>query len=520
MGGNITKDGRIDDSLENIADRVIGDDRTFNLHATRKRYDVIEVKQDPEDITKPLKGIATDLVVEEFFLTEDTLYKFLQYVYTTFSDALAIYREKRELKEFDVFFLYKGGSILRIISKEFLLELPGESMREISKFYAKYFKRSDADFSIYVNPDLSDYDNVYYELGLLSYLVQDKIRDWFCSHIMKYFNFFRYNVRYQKYVLKSYLDKMNEVEAYKNQFVDLKIGNVSAMGYKQFSYSNNADATLEFLDSKEDWFAPTRTAARATIKETRNIMTVTHNNALDFKGETKDVRIKFNLTRTKIIFTLLKKDGSTENVGGELIDVSIGHRNDANILHFWDNLSDNIITYNLTFDVDCKLTFYSYSLLYLVYDLEYILFEQRMKPWHDPKYVKRLNRLFYLYFVDIFITLESGKEKLNVLRDLTNMVFSPLKDPIRRRLSKQSIGSFKRKYLNKGLMVMDLMDRLEKLISKLTRDDKDAFAEMIDVLINNANIIINSISNIRSYCATDGNVREGNLYKVDVKQLL
>nr|QBK93716.1 MAG: uncharacterized protein LCPAC406_00300 [Pithovirus LCPAC406] len=514
MGGNQSHDINLSD----IVDCVTREEDRFDLRASERKHDIISTKKDYVDITKPLKNVATDIVVDEFFQTKDTLYNFLQYVYTIFYDTLIIYRQKRKLEECDVLFLYKGGSILRIISREFLLELPESSIREISKFYSPYFKRSDADFSIYVNPKLKNYEDVYHELGLLSYLVQNKIRYWFCGHMMKYFNFFRYNLQYQKSILKSYLCKMNEVEEFKDQFIDLKINRISAVGYSKFAYSNNADITLEFLNEKEVWTTPIRKVARSTIKHTDSIMTITHNNALDFKGETEDVRIKFNLARTKIIFTLLKKNGNTMNIGGELIDVSIGHRDDKNVAHFWEDMEGNMVTYDLNFSDECNFAFYSYSLSYLVHDLEYILFVQREMPWNDPKYIKRLNRLFYLYFIDIFVILEDGNDKFMVLKNVLELVLIPLKSSL--RSWHMYINEFREKYKGEKLMIVNLMNRLEKLIPKLKSKDMDSFTEMIDVLISNAEMIIRSIMNIRTYCSTDGYISEPDLYEADIKQLL
>ena len=518
MGGNQSHDTSHEINLSDIVDCVIREENRFDLHASKRKHDIINTSKDYVDIIRPLKNIATDLVVDEFFQTKDTLYNFLQYVYTIFYDTLIIYREKRELEECDVLFLYKGGSILRIISREFLLELPESSMREISKFYSPYFKRSDADFSIYVNPELRNYEDVYHELGVLSYLVQNKIRYWFCNNTMKYFNFFRYNLQYQSDILKSYLSKMNKVEKFKNKFIDLKINRISAIGRRKCTYSNNADITLEFLN-EEDWTAPTREVARSVIKNIDSIMTVTHNNALDFKGEAEDVRVKFNLARTKIIFTLLKKNGNTLNIGGELVDISIGHRDDKNILHFWKNMERNITTYDLNFSDECSFKFYSYSLSYLIHDLEHILFSVVSMPWNDNKYIKRLNRLFYLYFIDIFVTLEDGNSKFIVLKDVLESVFIPLKSSL--RSWSKYISNFREKYEYDDLMIVGLMSRLEKLIPKLRLDkDMNSFTEMINVLINNAEIIIRSIMKIRTYCSTDGIVSEPDLYEADIKQLL
>ena len=57
----------------------------------------------------------------------------------------------------------------------------------------------------------------------------------------------------------------------------------------------------------------------------------------------------------------------------------------------------------------------SYTIDYLIYDLEEILFNENMFPWEDKKYYKRLYRLFYMYFVDIFINIEDGSLRYNIL---------------------------------------------------------------------------------------------------------
>lgn len=87
-----------------------------------EKYTVLEISKTPDDSLRPLKTVATDLVVNEFFTSEETLFRFLNRVYTTFHDALEIYRSQRGgIRDNQLFFLYKGGNILRIISREFLL---------------------------------------------------------------------------------------------------------------------------------------------------------------------------------------------------------------------------------------------------------------------------------------------------------------------------------------------------------------------------------------------------------------
>src|SRR5690606_38761436 len=123
----------------------------------------------------------------------------------------------------------------------------------------------------------------------------------------------------------------------------------------------------------------------------------------------------FNLTRTKLHFTLQDQDGNQQPVEGELIDVSINHRDDTRLRHFFEHLGSQIVTYTLKHpDTDVTLTFKSYSLEYVTSDLEGILFLSFEVPWEDPKYVKRLNRLMYVYFIDIFVKRADTSARLEV----------------------------------------------------------------------------------------------------------
>ena len=341
----------------------------FELNAKFLPNEEKDIELGEEDLETPLKGIATDFVINEFFKSPDSLHRFTTHVYHMFEEGLEIYRNRRGLNPNQVIFLYKGGNVLRIVSREFMLELPASATRSIEEFYAPFFKRGDADFTIYLDPDVEDYDDIYYELGLLSYLIQDNIRTWFMEHLMRYFDFFRYNSEYKKSILREYLDLFNDAEGFKGDFVDLKLGYDAAVGRHEFRYHNNVDKTVRFVDLNEDWDLPVRKAYVSDIQRSNSFMTVTHNNALDFPAGTDNVRVNFNLTRTKVIFTLLKTDGKRMNVGGELIDVSMTHKNEDGFRHFADNLDKYIATYNLK-SGDCNLEFKSYTVLYLTEDLE------------------------------------------------------------------------------------------------------------------------------------------------------
>lgn len=529
--GSSRPDGSDGEDLDTLVHKIVS--KEFDIDALKLNHNFIDITKEVVDETRPLKNVATDLVVNEFFKTEDTLYRFLHYVYTMFEDAISIYCRVRGIAEGRIFFLYKGGNILRIISREFLLELPSSATKEIAQFYSQFFQRSDADFSIYVDPTLKPYDEIYHEITLLAYLVQDKIRDHFHAHLMTYFNFFQYNAVYQSEVLFPYLGKFNESLSSMTQsdedqvvdpFVNFGIGDaVAILDGPKVSYQANNDVTIRFVNLDEDWKSPVRKSAIGVIERAPpgRLMTITHNSSLDFPGGTFDIRQRFNLTRTKFIFTLLRQSGRRQNVGGELIDVSIPHRQDTKLPVFFKNLKHDISRYTLRLG-DGEFKFNAFSLPYLTYDLEDVLFNQKFYPWLDKKYAKRINRLMYLYFIDIFIILENAPEKLQVLRDVREWVFKPMTKPeISPRSIAKRIVNFSR-YSPRGLAIEALMVELLKLMKKVEDDPSQApeMQKLGQVLVENTDFLIRTITNVRQYCSVrDGKIERRDLYDAGMESL-
>ena len=509
------------EDISDLVDAVILKDnniRDFDLDARSMEYNELEIKKGKiEDITRPLKNVSTDIVVNEFFSTKETLYRFMNIVYNNFRQALTIYRKKRNIPKRKLFFLYKGGNVLRIVSSEFLLELPSSATRELGKFYSQFFKRSDADFSIYLDPSIKNYDIIYHELSLLSYLLQDRIRIIFLSDPTRYFDFYRYNKEYQRQLLESYLSEYNKQEGFENEFYNLAVGKVSVYDDNIYGLSN-PDATLEFVD--ENHTLEVRKIANAMIKNSRSIMVITHNNSLDFT--LNKIRTKFNLTRTKIVFTLFRRDNTSLNVGGELIDVSIPHKDNFGHSHFFEDLNKNVTTYKLSYK-DCELSFKSSSLSYLSKDLEGILFIQREFPWLDNKYGKRINRLFYLYFIDIFIRLEDSMEKTRILKDIKSAVFIPsskIKSIREFDKIREGIKEFISSYGNKNLNINAFLDGITRLFKKMKKKDLEEFREMNKLLIKNVDFVVKTIENIRQYCSINGRVKIRDIYDTNIDSLV
>lgn len=496
-----------------------------------KTISIIDIDRDAEfiDLNRELKGICTDIVVNDFFKSEDCLYNFLLLTYKCYEDTIIKYRKTNNLKETDLFFTFKGGNILRIVYKELMLELPNFVSSELSEFYKKFFKRSDADFSIYINPRLKNYDEIYDKWCVISFELQKNIREVISNNLTDFFDYFKYNDNFSKKVLKknfklfenanSFRDKKN----YKYRGGILKNLTFVNNSYpKKIGYNYLSDFSIN--DGRND-----SELIRQDIGNNDSFMYISMNKSLEFKSGDGGIT-KFALIRTKVNFNLtIEKQNSKRNINmaGELIDVSIPHRKDKSIYEVFDKYDRAISRYTMN-ATDCSnsyclkdsgishektsFDFNSYSLEFLIEDLEKILFHVAEYPWDDNKYVKRLNRLCYLYFLDMFI-----KQDSNLKRKIK------LKDTMKQILQDKKIVGDKPK---------DDIHELDRLIwyffyvkNKTNNkfDLKYEFKEFEDNIHTNIEQIWKGFSNISKYSSIingPGNIKENNIYDSSINELI
>ena len=513
MGQNTSKNYSNIRSLDSIVSLVI--DKKINISSKNKEYTTSNIVEDTVDKNKPIKNIATDIVVEQFFQTEDTLYNFINVVYTNFAEVLKIYGERKNIHENDLFFLYKGGNILRFVSHEFMLEIPASTQKSLQAFYAPYFKRSDADFAIYISPYIKDYHTVHHDIAVISYLVQHRLRLLFLQNPYDYFDFLRFNTQYQEEILNKYLEKFNTI----GEFKSVSFMESSTDNYNENSYESKADSATEFLNenpSDKELDKNYRIAKEYNIYDSDSFMTITYNDSLLFYA--KGIRTHFTLVRTKIFFNLTKSNDDVMKVGGELIDVGIDYAgDDPENVYLCNNFKKSITEYEIDHK-NCKLKFKSFTINYLVHDLEWILFDRVKYPWDDNKYAKRINRLFYFYFIDVFLKIPDGKDRLAIYKDFNSKVLLSLKSG---SSITKNINQFKTKYSSINIELLHMLDLLPNLNNKI--DDSDNRVEMdklIELLITNANFAITTLKNLKYYCKYAGKITSKTLTTGDTADLL
>ena len=277
------------------------------------------------DQSRELKDIATEIVVNAFLESAEANFNFLKRVYGIFEESINYYLIEKGLSARSIFIVYKGGNVLRIISNEFLRGLPGVAAHDIGDYYQKFFKRSDADFSIYIDPTIEAYDNVYDDMVVLSYILQRKLRMEFEEDPVSYFDIYKYTLDYQRKIFQPYFDRIreakvfkdsNNVEFYNKKPVQFVFGKASIVSESPIDsnyisvreYIGEKDVGIQFVD-KESIVTRVNETSTSQMFEAES-----KNKAENGEGISSDIH------RTFV---------SNKEVGGDIVVSAVGSRRSA-----------------------------------------------------------------------------------------------------------------------------------------------------------------------------------------------
>jgi len=192
--------------------------------------------------------------------------------------------------------------------------------------------------------------------------------------------------------------------------------------YKVFKLRNNEQNNIELnnikINTRNDliYMVDNNSEKIYENKKTNNFHYITYNSSISSSNNGYLSIKNFDLLRSKFNFNLknifVKKflretdDYSiTElSIPSEFIDISIPFYFDTNYYNLIENSSYSIEYVNFIIPdpnpIDNTFKIESFSLSYLIHDLVEMLFLQNIFiPWLDPKYEKRLRRLFFLYLI-------------------------------------------------------------------------------------------------------------------------
>lgn len=510
-----------------MSDKIINLLRNFNIESLYSD----QIKTEQREITdkklidpaKPVNNVFTDFVVSDFIKSEQTFNDFVQLIISLHDKVIANYVQNNNLQNNDIIFVFKGGNILRNLANNSLENMPSESKRIFNEYLADAFKKSDIDFSIYINPKLQQFDKIYKDMINLTYITQLHIRTIISKEL--YFDYDKLTDSLKQQKLAELIPKLNETDTIKNRVA--KYSQVSAVLYKTISSDNKPydyDIKQNFLVKYSESYLKNKSSfqqkkldevndiklkdisdASFTTKTTPNMYT-SINDALYFGG---NFITHFCLVRTKIVFHIMMAE--IKKAYGELIDVTVIAKDDAYIDHMFDHLSENIKTYTFP----NKFEFKGYSLEYSIYDLEKILFNQNEYPWDDEKYEKRIKRLIYLYLLKLLT--DSNTNALAVYKNLA-IFKTQIIDALRMKLiagdkNMSSITNVIQQFANNhnDMPLWNFSKKIFEIVNKgiPAGDQMQTFLDTID---KNVAIMQDLTRQILIYINNKGIIKESNIY--------
>jgi hypothetical protein len=332
-----------------------------------------------------LADISTGYLIGQF--EDDTFLAFFKTFYVPMLALVETYASMHKLRiPEDLCFFYKGGNLFRML-------LGDISKLFASQEYRDLLKRSDADFQMYINPELKNYEKVFNDI---SKLVLYNLA-LFKKNLGGLFDFFKINE-----------DKL--AEAYKKEM------EASGMNIKSISF-------VEKIHRKDFTIQPTMYNSERVViyQEHQNILRgapivkvnkeffISRNTALDFTRK-DDLKSVFDLIRMKRnikIHVTTDKEVIPVSVPCEIIDVSIPKKADYGMNSTRKNINGFIKKYHIA-----GFEFWAPSINYMIKDLDDILFKQSDYPWMDGKIDKRAIRYFVSLLFHNIMTGIMQKEDL------------------------------------------------------------------------------------------------------------
>lgn len=422
-----------------------------------------------EDNLSEFKQIATNLISNNFLLTEINIYNFLKLIIQDiFDNSINYYIKNKKnihLDENSVKFVYKGGNSLKSLFRKYLTEFPGVISDQIYYNFDNVFTKTDADFQICININLSDNDfnMVHNDMENLTYLLLNRIRNIFLLFTNKFFNFYQLDEEDKIQDINNTLLEMSnksfslpQDNPYKDIYlINLRLGKlVSGQKFEEFNNINNENifqSDSNKIDNNKfisDWRNYLNNPYRQDLMITkddngnRGVYTmskinkinndnnklnfdkkisrelfsnsdssefyITYNNSIEFISFNKKEFIKFSLLRIKVNFSSLFKKYNKYgiiNIPGELIDISIPtkYSQEYQKIYTFNNAIQKY-QYVGKFDFLKNNTFFfnSYSIQLFFEDLISTIIKYTKIFWEGTKYEKRINRAYAIIMINLF----------------------------------------------------------------------------------------------------------------------
>lgn len=422
-----------------------------------------------EDKNKPIKNELTDFINSNFLKYNENSLRLIKLIYKELNKVLNLYNLK---------LIFKGGNVMHLINNNIMKYFPPNSDKIIKEIFMPFLKKSDNDFTILLDPNIKNYNNIYYKLNFDILNALDKVRDNIIKNPQYYFDIYNLNIIQLSKLIKK---------------LKIDLNNLNIINIKNIKLNSITDKLI-MLKNKNN---PKSDVLIYSMDSNKNVYYNSLNLSLawrDFFGNL----IKFGLLRTKINFLINDK----LNVPGELIDVSIPHKNDFEMEElnstkkFNEYMKKNI---EKVYDQENDIKYYIINTHFIVKDLYKILFITNLFPWDDEKYEKRLARLIYFIFLDLLDNKPISIKSLETIKNFFKIYLKQLNE-----FNFYDTGYESADKISKKIIKYHLLDNFDKI-------KFDKFIENFKKYIKS---VLSIIDEILKYM--EGSTKIKNLYKINI----
>jgi hypothetical protein len=436
--------------------------KLFNINNIDQETDIIKLSCENSNAglkefncKKILESILTDAVNQKYIFKKnaDRSFKLQKLVLHTFNNMIDIYKNEKKIPENNIYFIYKGGSYLRIIYDEYKNEVDSNSnfkfLSEFLRGHSKWFKKGDSDYSLLINPNLQNFNEIYCELNILSSFCLLYIREELYKNYHIYFGVDKAQFGLSSENLSSIMNNMNNMLSNINKNPECgkysDIAKFRSIQYFDEIYDDNY-VTDDFEDQKAivDYdkiqhkfhgrfdfivFKNNNDSYYRQILKNKNVIYLSINDTNDYDKShfcLQRLKINFNLTFDEIQKKESSKFTKTNenlniNLAAELIDVSIPKKNDYDLNLIFSDPSVFIEKKKFECDVAVEkidsITVNSYSLYGFFIDLSIMMFAQHT-PWTIVKKDKRIMRYVVLLMLINYRHNKNSIENFNEFYEL------------------------------------------------------------------------------------------------------
>jgi hypothetical protein len=340
-------------------------------------------------------------------------------LYDRIKTVVAKFIEDRGLPKDAFTLIYKGGNVMRFVTKAFVTQQTSVATQMLEEAYADVFKPSDMDFGIVVDNACEKInETVVHKLSdRLFAMLKDLRSQWMSSDMVDdTFPFLHLSAAKKQQKLDALLRGLQD-EA-KNHDLPIDVERASALRFSSpdesfrtpfYTAAQRKDLTITFAKNENY-------GGRWVCEDSKpSSLYCSNNKSLRFSRREGRI-LHFDLVRMKLCVRVEgvrrhkeKRYRFGKLLGGEIIDISVSHRTqDVAITppKFVDLNGEKVIKYQgYTYqngsykcirqeDGSCsQFSFMSYSIPFLVVDLIKILFYDSKFAYEDEKYAKRVKRI-------------------------------------------------------------------------------------------------------------------------------